>query len=273
VTEGARLDSIGEPLEIAGVLLIAFGIIALLVLGIKKLGAMAFKKSIKLTGTLLLAGGIGCYALSLWMLIVTLTWDAPVSLGTGAVSAIVAPFILGTFLVRSGAKKLTERPVNSVGTIKDLARDKLQREDPGSKAEEVLESTQEESIHVGTRYSRISSGSKLVVPNHLYWYFFGSLVVVVITIFGAINPDISAIVNTIVIIPVSSILLAIIFPIKPVYSPLFVTIATGACYIGYAISGEFSKAFVPSDFPTILLFYVVNVVVVFIIDYYRYRRK
>jgi len=272
VTERSRLHSIAEPLEIAGGLLIVPGIIALLVLAIKKLGAMAFWKSIKLTGTgtLLLAGGIGCFALSLWFLILALTWSGP---GTFPVGTIAPVSVLGIFLVRSGAKKLTERPVNTVETIKDHARDKLQREDPGSKAEEVLESTQEESIHDGTRYSRISSGSTLVVPNHLYWYFFGSLVVVVITVFGAINPDISAIVNTIAIIPVSSILLAIIFPIKPAYSPIFVTIATGACYIGYAISGEFSKAFVPSDLPTILLLYVVNAVVVFIIDYYRYRRK
>ena len=152
--------------------------------------------------------------------------------------------------------------------MSSLAKDK--RQDGESSAKEPQ---QQESIQERMRYPQISSVSSFVFPNHIYWYFFGSLVVVVITIFGAINPDISVIVNTVAMIPVSSLVLVIIFPVKPAYSPLFVTIATGAGYLGYAISGEFSKAFVPSDFPTILLIYVANAFVVLVVDYFRYRRK
>ena len=114
--------------------------------------------------------------------------------------------------------------------------------------------------------------SFLALPNHMYWYFFGSLVAVVIVVFGAVNPDLSAIVNTLLIIPISSLLLVLLFPIPPAYSPLFVTVATGAGYVGYAMSGQFSKAFVPSDFPSILLIYVANVVVVVGVDYWRFAR-
>lgn len=115
------------------------------------------------------------------------------------------------------------------------------------------------------------TGRRLGPQNHVYWFIFGSLLTVVVLFFGAVEPDLAAILNAFVIIPLSSILLAVIFPIRPAYSSLIVTIATIGSYVGYMMSGELYMAYGASDLPLVLLVYVATVVIVFVVDLFRYR--
>ena len=103
-------------------------------------------------------------------------------------------------------------------------------------------------------------------PHYIYWYLWGSPVVMAVTIFGIVDPDYGVIINTLGLIPVSSLILAFVYPVNPAYSPLFVTITTGAGYLGYALSERFSLAFVPSDLPSVLMIYVANCLLVLGVD-------
>lgn len=61
----------------------------------------------KLTGIILLFGGLCFFVLSLWFLWGVTTWDAPVPMPIGAASPIAVTFLIGCLLAGSSFKILT----------------------------------------------------------------------------------------------------------------------------------------------------------------------
>jgi hypothetical protein len=112
--------------------------------------------------------------------------------------------------------------------------------------------------------------------NRTYWYLLGGGATIAVAVFGVVNADMAAPISIFLIIPASSLLLALLRPIEVAYAAVYVTIATAACCAGCAISHVMNLPgrdyYSVRDIPPALGIFVLNVVVVALLDFWRWKR-